>query len=217
MKKLSILFLILSSISFLHAETMSNTSFEKNNKNKNKKKVAKDVTSSQTQTVHSQASAVAHNGATTNSFTHELVTSFSNGGFTSQKPCSNCDSVTDFGASVSYLHFLKDNIQIGGEFGLSNNNKYGSSNTFIDLAGVASYNFQEDLSNSFYSKVGLGFFTLRKITNDTEMKIGFFAGAGKRFQWLPNINYSPEFRIFKKGSLDPEFDLYLLNFGIHWN
>lgn len=204
----------------LHAQAIAPTPVAKTSKAKNKKKPTSEAvaTSSviQTQTLHTQSSAITHIASSGNSFTHEFQTSLTTGGFTSQKRCSNCDSNTTFNVQISYLHFLQEKIQIGGELAIDNNSYYGTSNTYLTAMGVAAYNFQNDLNNAFFTKIGLGFFTIPKGTS-TETKLGFFLGGGKRFQWLPNINYSPELRIVKKGDLDVGFEFSLLNFGIHWN
>jgi hypothetical protein len=177
------------------------------------------VTSTSTSTSFFHTNPVASSSA----FTHELFTNVSMGSLSIQKACKSCDSTTAIDLHASYLHLIQDKIQAGVEGGVTFTSGSGS-NTLFDLAGIAAYNFESNLSNSPFIKAGLGFFTvpttvisLSGTSSSTETKIGLFIGGGKRFSLLPNVTYVPEARLIKKGDLDIAFEVTLLNFSIHWN
>lgn len=182
------------------------------------KKTAKTSTTT-TQSVHTtQAATAAAPVATSsagNAFTNEIFTNLTTGSLDIEKGCKSCDSSTTISLSAAYFRHIQDKIQAGVEGGLSSVSA-GNSNTYFNLAGVGVYNFDNNFSNSFYAKAGLGIFTVPAGTS-TETKIGLFVGGGKRFAWLSNVNFTPEVRLVKKGDLDVGIEATLVNFAIHWN
>ncbi len=176
----------------------------------------KEVVSSNTHTQESAAASSLRDFFTGgHTFLNEVALNLSNGSFTSEKPCSACDSNTNFNLYLSYLHHLQDNIQLGTEVGFQS----AYSTTMFDLIAVGVYNMDSDFKNSIFGKVGLGLTSVSAGTSGSgsETKFGFFAGAGKRFALFNNITYSPEARIIKKGDLDISFQVTFVNFSIYWN
>lgn len=152
---------------------------------------------------------------------HEVTTFLSRGLFASEKACKDCNSGTTIDLGASYLHYLKDGWQVGGEGRLQSISKEASainkSVTLIDLVGIGAYNFQSDLKNSFFAKAGIGIYSVLKDSRDDyENKIGFFVGAGKRFALWSNVSYTPEARLIKKGDIDFGIEIALANFSIIW-
>lgn len=190
-----------------------------------KKKVAKSASAKQATIKDAvskkDAAPTSISSPASNPFLNEVLTNFTSGGFTSSKPCKNCDSSTEFGVNASYLRFLpgylNDKLQIGAEGGIASVSAYGNSNTNINLLGVGVFNIDNDFKNSIFVKAGLGLYTVQATGTSTETKFGLFVGGGKRFAWLNNVTFSPELRIVKKGDLDIGFEANLLNFSIYWN
>lgn len=153
---------------------------------------------------------------------HEITTNLTNGGFFSGKQCKDCDSGTAIVLQGSYLRYLKDNFQVGGEVAFRNYSEEVSpvreSATAFDLIAVGAYNVDSDLKNSIFAKAGVGLYSVPK-SNDTgyETQFGFFLGAGKRFAWLSNVSYTPELRLTKRGDIDMAVEIALINFSILWN
>ncbi len=179
---------------------------------------AKTATTATTKTSTYRAPAAVDSSG----FKNEITTNLTSGYFYSEKACKDCSTASVLDVSGSYLRHLQDNIQVGGEARLRNLSKEvsgtGSSENLIDLAAIAAYNFQPDMKNSFYGKGGIGFYSVRKNALDGyESKLGLFVGAGKRFELLPSVTYTPELRLVKKGDIDIGFELALLNFSIHWD
>lgn len=168
-------------------------------------------------------SARFHRGpaATGGDFTNEIMTNLTNGYFASEKACKDCDTGSTLDLGVSYLRFVQDGMQVGGEGRIRSLSKEvsgtGDSKTLIDIAAVGAYNFDADLENSFYGKVGVGFYSvLKNDRSDYENKLGLFVGVGKRFALFHAVTYTPELRLVKKGDIDVGIELALLNFSIHW-
>ncbi len=150
------------------------------------------------------------------SFEHEITTNLTEGGFFSGKRSKNGDSGTIVAFGASYLQFLKEKIQIGGEGRLVSNSF--DSSTIIDAIGVLAYNLDNDLKNSIFGKAGVGIYSVPKTTGSGyDSQFGFFLGAGKRFTWLSNVSYTPELRLTKRGDIDMQVDIAFLNFSIFWN
>ncbi|GEM_PF-1800697 len=155
-------------------------------------------------------------------YTNEITTMASMGSFTSGKPCEDCRSGSVLDVGLGYLRAWKDNIQFGGEGRFQQYSEevspVGKSASRIDLLGVAVYNLESDFKNSIFVKGGLGIFGVVNNQGDGfENKFGFFVGAGKRFNWLSSIAYSPELRLVKRGDIDIAIEIALLNFSIYWN
>jgi opacity protein-like surface antigen len=153
-------------------------------------------------------------------YTNELQTNLSGGLFHSGNQCKDCDSGSVISASLSYLRYLKDNFQVGGEAAINIlSEEYsgtGDSATTFKLVGVGVYNFDADLKNAIYAKAGVGLYPVID-DGDWETQFGFFIGGGKRFSWLGNVSYAPEIRLTKAGDLDMAVDIYFLNFSLLWN
>ena len=152
---------------------------------------------------------------------NEFETMMTNGLFTSEKLCKNCNTGTTFDIGASYLHYLRDGFQVGGEGRLRLLSKEvsvsGNSETLLDLAAVGAYNFQSDLKNSIFVKAGVGIYSVEKDNADGyESKLGLFVGAGKRFALWNNVSYTPELRLVKKGDIDMGIEIALLNFSVIW-
>lgn len=155
-------------------------------------------------------------------YTNEITTMATTGSFASGKQCKNCDGGSALDVGVGYLRAWKDNIQFGGEGRFQQLSEevsgVGKSVTRIDLVGVGVYNLESDFKNSIFVKGGIGIFSaLNDDGTDYENKFGFFVGAGKRFNWLSSVAYSPELRLVKRGDIDISIELALLNFSIYWN
>ncbi|MDD4975521.1 MAG: hypothetical protein PHY93_14270 [Bacteriovorax sp.] len=199
---------------FIFLSLLLTNSFAATTTAKKKTKTKKATQSKEVvQAISSQASSTT---SVPNAYLNEIFTNITKGSLNIGKGCKDCESRTTIDVHASYLRYLQDKIQAGLEGGL-NSTSGGNSTTLIDLAAVGVYNLDNNLSNSFFGKVGLGIFTVPTIGSDTETKLGAFVGAGKRFSWLTNVNYVPEFRIVKKGNIDIGLELTLLNFSIHWN
>ena len=156
------------------------------------------------------------------SYVHEINPSMTMGSYTSHQNCKDCDTGTRLEAGASYLHYLKDGFQVGGEVGFASLSKeesgIGESATIFDLVGVGVYNFQADLKDSFYAKAGIGLYSVVNDDRDGfENKLGLMIAAGKRFALFPSVLYVPEVRFTKKGDLDMGLTIQFLNFGIYWN
>jgi hypothetical protein len=171
----------------------------------------------------SQDKAYSSSGSMTfggGTFTNEIQTNLSAGLFHSGNACKDCDSGTIITAALSYLRYLKDNFQVGGEGAINIlSEEYsgsGDSATTFKIVGVGAYNFDADLKNAFYAKAGVGLYPVFE-DGDWESQFGFFIGGGKRFSWLGNVSYAPELRMTKAGDLDMAFDIYFLNFSLLWN
>lgn len=171
----------------------------------------------------SQDRSYASSGSMTfggGTFQNEIQTNLSSGLFHSGEQCADCDSGTAITAELSYLRYLKDNFQVGGEAAINIlSEEYSGTNdsaTTFKLVGVGVYNLDSDLKNSIFAKAGVGLYPV--IDNgDWETQFGFFIGGGKRFSWLSNVSYSPEVRLTKAGDLDMAVDIAFLNFSILWN
>lgn len=152
---------------------------------------------------------------------NEFSTLLTRGLFSAEKPCKDCDSGTTFDIGASYLHYLQDGWQVGGEGRLQILSKEVSpsrkSTTLLDIAGVVNYNFQSDLKNSIFAKGGIGFYSVLNDSQDGyDTKLGFFIAAGKRFALWHNVSYAPELRLVKKGDIDMGVEIALLNFSVIW-
>lgn len=153
-------------------------------------------------------------------FANEIQTNMSSGLFHSGEQCADCDSGTAITAELSYLRYLKDNFQVGGEVGINIlSEEYSATNdsaTTFKIVGVGVYNFDSDLKNALYAKAGVGLYPVID-EGDYETQFGFFIGGGKRFSWIGNVSYAPEARLTKAGDLDMAVDIYFLNFSLLWN
>ena len=153
-------------------------------------------------------------------FENEVQTNLSSGVFHSGERVKKGGTGTLITAELSYLRYLKDNFQVGGEGAINIISKEysatGDSATTFKLVGVGVYNFDLDMKNAIYAKAGVGLFPVIDGT-DYKTQFGFFIGGGKRFSWLGNVSYAPEVRLTKAGDLDMAVDIYFLNFSFLWN
>ncbi|QLY25011.1 hypothetical protein [Bdellovibrio sp. KM01] len=151
---------------------------------------------------------------------NEVTTNLTTGYFFSGERCKDCDSGSDLTVNVSYLRYLTDGWQVGGEGGLQLLSKQfsgtGSSETLITLVGIGAYNFQSDIKTSMYAKAGVGLYPVLDGTS-YKSQLGFFIGGGKRFQIFNSITYTPEVRLEKHGDLDMGISIAFLNFSLFWN
>ena len=152
---------------------------------------------------------------------NEFLTNLTTGYFTSEKRCKDCSTGSTIAIGVSYLHYLKDGWQVGGEGDLrvlsKENSGTGDSETLIDVAVIGAYNFQSDIKNAFFAKAGLGLYSMLKDDQKGyENKFGFFLGGGKRFALWNNVTYTPELRLVKKGDIDMGIEIAFLNFSVIW-
>lgn len=171
----------------------------------------------------SQDRSYASSGSMTfggGSFQNELQTNLSSGFFHSGNRVKDGNSGTVIAGSLSYLRYLKDGFQAGGEAEINILSKeYSATNdsaTTFKLVAVGAYNFDADLKNSFYAKAGVGLYPVID-GNSYKTQFGFFLGGGKRFSWIGNVSYAPELRLTKAGDLDMAVDIYFLNFSLLWN
>ncbi|MNJ99885.1 hypothetical protein D3C87_176660 [compost metagenome] len=156
------------------------------------------------------------------SFTHEIQTYSTRGGFVAGKACKDCETGTTIDIGASYLHYWQNNVQFGADVRLQSLSQEvavgGSSATLIDIIGLAVYNFDPNLSNSFYAKGGIGLYSVvQDDLSGYENKFGLQVGGGKRFPIFGNITYSPELNLVKRGDIDFAIELKLINLGISWN
>jgi hypothetical protein len=151
---------------------------------------------------------------------NEVTTNLTQGYFFSGNRTKNGDSGTDIMVSASYLRYLTDGWQVGGEGGLRIVSKQlsdtGDSETLITLVAIGAYNFESDIKSSLYAKAGVGLYPVRDGA-DYNSQLGFFVGGGKRFQIFNGITYTPELRLEKKGDLDMGVSIAFLNFSLFWN
>ncbi|WII73107.1 outer membrane beta-barrel protein [Bdellovibrio sp. 22V] len=157
------------------------------------------------------------------SYTHEILTSFTQGSFVSGKECEDCDSSTNLTLQASYLQTWKNNMQWGFEGGIRMLSEEisgtGSSETLFQIVALGVYNFDNDMKNAIYAKAGIGLYPILERDaggNDYENQFGFFLGIGKRFAWLNNVSYTPELRMVKRGDIDIGFQIDVLQFSIYW-
>lgn len=143
---------------------------------------------------------------------HEVQVGLSPGTFQSTKVGNS--SVTIIQARGSYARHLKQNWQVGGEGAFYSTSGGAKSQSYFEAFGFGNYNFDLDLKKSFYAKAGLGMFSVLNDKSDYESKFGFMVGAGKRFPLWDRVQYNPEFRLFKKGSQDPTFELQFLTISL---
>lgn len=153
---------------------------------------------------------------------NEVTTNLTQGYFYSGNRCKDCNSGTNITASASYLRYLTDGWQVGGEGGLQILSKEwsgtGDSKTLVTLVAIGAYNFQSDIKSSLYAKAGIGLYpVLNSTASNYDTQLGFFIGGGKRFQILNGITYTPELRLEKHGDLDLGVNIAFLNFSLFWN
>ncbi len=152
---------------------------------------------------------------------NEFTTLLTRGVFISEKRSKNASTGTVIDIGASYLHYLKEGFQVGGEGRIQMLSKEvsptGDSKTLFDIAGVGAYNFQSDLKNAFFLKAGIGLYSvLNDRETDYETKFGLFFGGGKRFALWNNVSYAPELRFVKKGDIDMGIEVAILNFSVIW-
>lgn len=143
------------------------------------------------------------------------IGSVGNGSLLSEKQGTN--TVTTIGARASYSYlftnFADGHFQAGGE-GRFTSVSGGASYSAFDAIGFATWNLDTDLKDSWYGKGGAGLFNVPNATGGTDSKFGFFVAGGVRVPILGNINYNPEIRLYKKGDLDPSFEVLFLNASV---
>jgi len=144
-------------------------------------------------------------------YLNEIQTSFMSGSVQSYK--SGTQSVTQISGTASYARLIQPLIQVGGEAGLGYINS-GSTTTTYMLVGIAKYNFDSDIKQSFYVDGGAGVFAVANSTGGSDSKFGFLVGAGKRLPLWERVSYNPEARIYKKGDLDANIEITFLNLSI---
>jgi hypothetical protein len=143
----------------------------------------------------------------------EIQTAFSTGSYVTDRVGTN--NLTVLTVMGSWARFVKPKIQAGGEIKFISASGAGSSSSNFDVVGFGTYNFDDDIHNSFYAKGGLGLFAIPPASgNGFENKFGFMVAGGKRFPLWERIQYSPEVRIYKKGDLDMYVDIYFLNLSL---
>ncbi len=144
--------------------------------------------------------------AATPSFSNELMISSTHGYYSSKGSTSVMDIQAD------YLRVLTTEWQVGGGAHIFS----ATGSNYVEFWGEGRYNLSANIVDSFYGLAGAGFY------NDisggkNENKFGFFLGVGKRFQLWHQLNYSPEIRLKKVGSLYMEFIVSFINFSAFWN
>lgn len=135
-----------------------------------------------------------------------------NGALRSEK--AGKDTVTVIGARGSYLVQLREELQVGGEAAFFSTSGGAKSQSYFEAAGVGAWNFSRDLSTSIFAKGGVGLFAVLNEKAEYENKLGLFVGGGKRFPLWTNVNYAPEVRIYKKGNIDPSFEILFINVSV---
>ncbi len=141
----------------------------------------------------------------------EFITGFSSGTYSSNTHSSEIKAIGALGYQIA------PNIQIGGEGGLTITNYSGSSTAFLQAFFFGAFNFEPQITTSFYAKGGLGFTNASSSSsgssNSSSSKTAFFIGLGKRFFLWPHLSYSPEFRITQSNSSSVT-EIKALNFSI---
>ncbi|UYL09208.1 hypothetical protein B9G69_001280 [Bdellovibrio sp. SKB1291214] len=152
---------------------------------------------------------------------NEVTTNLTQGYFYSGNRYKDGDSGSAIVASASYLRYLKDGWQVGGEGGLQILSEEWSgtrdSETLLTVVGIGAYNFESDIKTSLYAKAGVGLYPVLDNMGEYKSQLGFFIGGGKRFQIFNSITYTPELRLEKKGDLDLGVNIAFLNFSLFWN
>lgn len=143
------------------------------------------------------------------------VGSFGAGSLFSEKAGGSSITLIEARGSYSRVYY-RENMQIGGEAHFVSSSGGAKSTSYVELGVFGNYNFDTVLDRSLYAKVGLGTFNTINDKGDNESKFGFLAGLGKRFPIWDHVNYNPEARLYKKGDLDPSFEIAFLNVSLMW-
>lgn len=143
-------------------------------------------------------------------FEYELQTSYSNGGLRSYKASGETNTVIEAAASLTKV--VKSNIQAGADVGFYNQSGGGGSSYFEGL-GVAVYNFDNNLKESLYAKVGLGMLNVVGDKGKNESKFGFMIGGGKRILLMDKVAYTPDVKVTVVDG-GTRFQIMALNFSL---
>lgn len=145
-------------------------------------------------------------------FDYELQTMLSGGGLTTQKIAG--DTTTQIGAQASVTKVIKSNIQIGAEAEFYNESGRGGSSYFQAL-GLGVYNFDSNLKESLYGKVGAGMLNVINVKGKNEAKFAFLFGIGKRILVMDKVAYTPEARVIMVDG-STRLQIMALNFSLFY-
>lgn len=127
---------------------------------------------------------------------------------------SNSDDYeVTFNATAGYDYVLEKNLMAGAEANLS----FFDGGSFVQLAVGPGYNFSNDIANSYYASLKVGFSSLHIDRADTETNAVILAEGGKRFKINESVSYAPSLRISKElgsDSRDPSFSVDILRFAL---
>lgn len=143
------------------------------------------------------------------------VGSIGGGSLLSEKAGGSSITLIEARGSYSRVYY-RENMQLGGEVHFVSSSGGAKSTSSFEAGVFGNYNFDTVLDRALYAKVGLGTFTIINDKGDNENKFGFLAGIGKRFPIWDHVNYNPEARLYKKGDLDPSFEIAFLNVSLMW-
>lgn len=142
---------------------------------------------------------------------YEIQSGMSGGQYQTYKSAS--DTITRMDLQLSVAKLIKNNIQAGAEVHF-NSTSGGGTSSYFEIVGFGVYNLTSLIKDTYYAKGGVGLFNTINDRRENESKFGFFVGGGKRIPLWNQITYSPEVRLFKKGSEDFTLSLYFLNVSL---
>ncbi len=200
MKKSANLSVLLISVFIISAISLS--AMAQHGKSKKKTEL------SATTTVTTKTSDVFSNSKST-SFQHEGSVSLSKGIITTSS------GGTQFDIGADYHWLLKEKIQVGGQATIQTVSASGTSYTTTTIFALGTYNLDEDFSNAIFIRGGLGLVS-GGVSGNSQTKIGFKAGAGKRFPLWDHFYYAPNASIQKLGDLDAQLEIMPVNFSVFY-
>ncbi|MBL7544759.1 MAG: hypothetical protein JNL11_13160 [Bdellovibrionaceae bacterium] len=145
-------------------------------------------------------------------FDYELQTMLTGGGLESMK--RGTETTTIIGAEAAVTKVIKSNIQVGAEAKFYNESGGGGS-SYFQVLGIGVYNFNSNLKESLYGKVGLGMLNVVNDKLKNESKFGFLVGGGKRIPIMDKVAYTPEVRVIVIDG-GTRFQIQALNFSIFY-
>ena len=137
------------------------------------------------------------------------------GSLLSEKAAGSSITLIEARGSYSRVYY-RENAQLGGEVHFVSSSGGAKSTSYVEAAVFGNWNFDTVLDRALYAKAGLGTFSIVNDKGDNENKFGFLAGLGKRIPIWTHVNYNPEARLYKKGDLDPSFEIAFLNLSLMW-
>ncbi len=145
-------------------------------------------------------------------FEYELQTMMSGGGLESKKIAG--ETTTQIGLQAAVTKVVRGNIQVGVEAEFYNESGRGGSSYFQAL-GLGVYNFDKNLKESLYGKVGLGMLNVINEKGKNEAKFAIMFGGGKKIPLMDKVAYTPEVRVIMVDG-STRFQILALNFSLFY-